>query len=1099
MKPLTVYKASAGSGKTFTLAVEYIKLLMHNPQNYSGILAVTFTNKATEEMKLRILSQLYGIWQLLPKSKDYINRVTEDLCIDRPTASRKAGVALNWLIHNYSQFRIETIDAFFQTVLRNLARELDLTANLRIELNDSQVEEQAVDSLIESLNTNSLILKWLISYIESNINDNKSWNVIGQIKSFGRTIFREFYKTASKGLEQRSNEKDFFRNYMAQLRAIRTDAEKRMTMYADEFERITKQAGLETTAFAGRKRGICCYFNKLRSRDFSDASCMNATLAKCLESAENWTTKTSPDRDTIIELADKTLINLLRSAETQRPKLWRLYMSADVTLRHLDKLRLLNSIETKVRDLNKDANRFLLSDTQYLLHTLIKDSDSPFIFEKIGSRLNHVMIDEFQDTSRVQWQNFKVLLQECISHAVDNNNIINNLIVGDVKQSIYRWRSGDWRLLNDLSTQFDNAKDIINFEKLETNYRSEYNIIKFNNIFFAKAAQLECESEREVNSVNADEIITAYKDVNQKKNDETHKKGYVKVMLFDKEDYDKTMLDSTIETVDQLVKAGVELKKIAILIRYNKHIPAIAAHFMMYRPEYKVVSDEAFRLDASLAVNTIMQALRVLDNPADVLSKASLVMTYQRKILKRDITESEAFSGDNLNATLDRLLPAGFMQQRESLLKLPMYDIIEEIYSRFNISVLNDQSAYLCAFYDSLSAFITDNSGNIDSFIKEWDENLCSKTIKSDETDGIRLISIHKSKGLEFDNVIIPYCDWMLENLRGNTLWCKPTEEPFCQLPVVPVDYSKKLLDTIYADDYRDEHLQNTVDNLNLLYVAFTRAHKNLFVFGKLNGARTRSELLNTCLPQICGELEGSCITESRNSGDPTIFEYGELYVEDKDDDKDKKKDKKKQEPEKNVFLQKATPLPVPFVSNKVALKFRQSNNSSDFIGDNSMDDEHNTYIKLGTILHNLFSQIHTTADIDRVLRQFEFDGVLYDHDITADKMRTLLAKRLSDPRVAEWFDPHWTSYNEFSILYIDPKTGNVKPRRPDRVITDGKEMIVIDFKFAIPIEKHYKQVRRYMRLLGAMGYKNVRGYLWYVYPNNIEEVKLYPHTDSPL
>ena len=200
MKALTVYKASAGSGKTFRLAVEYIKLLIDNPVSFRGILAVTFTNKATEEMKLRILSQLYGIWKKLPESDSYIKEVCRDLDISENTAGRKAGMALNHLIHNYHYFRVETIDSFFQSILRNLARELDLTANLKIGLNDVQVEEQAVDQLIESLDTTSEMLKWLINYIFSNINENKSWNVIGQIKNFGRTIFSDKYKTAGDSL-----------------------------------------------------------------------------------------------------------------------------------------------------------------------------------------------------------------------------------------------------------------------------------------------------------------------------------------------------------------------------------------------------------------------------------------------------------------------------------------------------------------------------------------------------------------------------------------------------------------------------------------------------------------------------------------------------------------------------------------------------------------------------------------------------------------------------------------------------------------------------------------------------------------------------------
>ena len=234
-KPLTVYKASAGSGKTFRLAVEYIKLLIDNPNAYRNILAVTFTNKATEEMKNRILSQLYGIWKRLPESQDYMEKVTSELNVNEDFASERARIALGNLIHNYSYFRVETIDSFFQSVLRNLARELDLTANLRIELNDQQVEQQAVDELIESLSPSSIELGWILSFIRENIEDDKTWNVIGQMKKFGENIFKDIYKDEHEKLNSLFRQDDFFKNFTGRLRTIRDDARKKLMEPAQHF------------------------------------------------------------------------------------------------------------------------------------------------------------------------------------------------------------------------------------------------------------------------------------------------------------------------------------------------------------------------------------------------------------------------------------------------------------------------------------------------------------------------------------------------------------------------------------------------------------------------------------------------------------------------------------------------------------------------------------------------------------------------------------------------------------------------------------------------------------------------------------------------
>ena len=295
VKPLTVYKASAGSGKTFSLAVHYIKLLVQNPLSYRHILAVTFTNKATEEMKTRILSQLYGIWKQLPDSKSYTKEVCRALDASPEFVSERAGKALSLLLHNYNHFRVMTIDTFFQSVLRNLARELDLTTNLRIELNDSQVEELAVDKLIEDLKTTDVMLQWILKYIMENISDDRSWNVIGQIKGFGKTIFRDYYKEISKELNQKLQQEDFFNRYTQTLRGIRDAAKERMVFIANSFFETLEAEGLTPDDLANKKRGIASFFYKLQSGTFDD-SIVNQTVANCLDDPTKWYTKTHERR-----------------------------------------------------------------------------------------------------------------------------------------------------------------------------------------------------------------------------------------------------------------------------------------------------------------------------------------------------------------------------------------------------------------------------------------------------------------------------------------------------------------------------------------------------------------------------------------------------------------------------------------------------------------------------------------------------------------------------------------------------------------------------------------------------------------------------------
>ena len=1070
-RPLTVYKASAGSGKTFTLATEYIRLLVENPQSYRNILAVTFTNKATEEMKMRILSQLYGIWKELPESDNYLANIQERTGLEPRIIRERSGMALSNLTHNYNYFRVETIDTFFQSVLRNMARELDLTTNLRIGLNDYQVEELAVDQLIEDLTTTDVMLQWILKYIMENISDDKTWNVITQIKKFGQNIFKDYYKEVSTTLNQKMSEEGFFDNYTTRLRELRKAAEEHMMEIGESFFDTLESEGIAIDDLSNKQRGIASFFNKIRRGDF-DPGIVNTTVTNHLVNPEKWCAKTHPKREQIIQLAETTLGDILRYAVDAREQQWKIYQSANLTLRHLNQLRLLSSIEQKVRELNETDNRFLLSDTQQLLHSLIDGSDSPFIFEKIGTQLEHVMIDEFQDTSTIQWQNFKVLLAETMSH--ENGS---NLIVGDVKQSIYRWRSGDWRLLNGIEHQFNQM--LMEIKSLSTNYRSTRRVIKFNNIFFRHAAEIEYQALGELECTEREQLQKAYADVEQKVPENRPDEGKVIINLLPSEDYQQAVLQNVVDSVQELINNGVEQKDIAILVRINNQIPLIAQYFLEHLPEVNVVSDEAFRLDASSAVCLMVQALQLLIHPDDILTKASIVKTWLCSIQGRQMNDNEYMIAGN---NLDDYLPEAYIAHFDELSTLPLYELAEKIYSIFELHRIEGQGAYLCAFYDQLADFVNQNTTDIQSFLNEWNESLYKKTIQSDEANGIRLISIHKSKGLEFDHVIIPFCDWTLEKQTDNIIWCQPQEAPFSDLPIVPIDYSQnKLIGTIYEQDYLHEHLQNTVDNLNLLYVAFTRAAKSLNVIGKRGAKNSRSALIELCLPLVAQDIPEAILDGMEDDKAPIVFTVGEMANK-----AGSACSTKEEAPSKNPFLQESEPISVSIRNYDSKVNFRQSNRSRDFIMGDDIDQQHR-YIQDGSVLHEIFSTIQTEKDIPEALQRLQFEGILYDEEMTAERITTMLRKRLSDPRVASWFSPRWTLFNECTILSVED--GDVKEHRPDRVMTDGNEWIVVDFKFGRPNPEYHQQVRGYMELLASMGHKNIRGYLWYVYSNKIEEV----------
>ena len=1103
-KALTVYKASAGSGKTFTLSVEYIKLLIKNPMSFRSTLAVTFTNKATEEMKTRILSQLYGIWKQLPKSKDYIEKIKSELGVTEQFMSDRAKIALFNIVHNYSYFRIETIDSFFQSVLRNLARELDLTANLRIELNDRQIESIAVDEMIDELGEKDELLKWILGYIKENIDDDKNWNVIGYIKSFGENIFREFYKTKSKELNTLLHEKGFFEQYTKRIRTIRDEAEAELKSVAAEFFEALETEGVDIADLSYGKSGPAGYFIKLQNGQY-DESIITGRVQKALDegSADCWTKKSAPQ--SLRHFAEETIVPLLEKAESTRKSNWKMYASAVLTLKHLNQLRLLNSIERKVREMNVEANRFLLSDTHTLLHSLIKDTDSPFIFEKIGSHLENVMIDEFQDTSTVQWQNFKVLLEECMSHSEEHGN----LIVGDVKQSIYRWRQGDWRLLANLSQSF--GKEAVCEKTLATNYRSWERIIQFNNAIFTRLV------EETVGELSADKppqatlLARAYDDVKQG-NAKGKGKGYVEVALLPSKDYRENILARLADTVRRLIEGGARQKDIAILVRSKSPVQYIADYFVeAFGQSVRIVSDEAFRLDASLAVNVMVLALRLLAHPEDNLTRASLVKAYRNDVLQEGAplphllvtTRDEVVgkterpgrpSDEEIRKRLEESLPDRYVREADQLRNLPLLDLVDTLHALFQLDQLKNQSAYVCLFYDKLNDYLRDRPADIDDFLTEWDNTISQKTIQSDEVEGVRIMTIHKSKGLEFDNVIIPFCDWTLE--KGNTLWCEKgkREKPFDELPITPVDFSRNnLVGTVYEDDYREEHFQNAVDNLNLLYVAFTRAGKRLFVTGKrmsesqkkkFTGLTSqRSQGLELCLEQVAADLGDDCSFQGKDQSEEALeLVYGTLEGEDT-------VDKGGKTASDNPFESPSETQEIRIETHKTPIGFRQSNKSEEFVRGEETDAP-TSYIKMGTILHQLFSSIHTQEDIEPHISQLVSDGIITDDGLIA-QLRKQVEASLANPTVAEWFRPGWKLYNECSILQYNPADGTTTEQRPDRVMSDDERTIVVDYKFAKPRPEHATQVKSYIELLRKIGHQNVSGFLWYVLRNEVVAVEV--------
>ncbi len=1109
---LVVYRASAGSGKTFTLAVEYIALLMKNPEAYRNILAVTFTNKATAEMKERILSQLYGIGKGLRGSDDYLRKIMDDLKLDINSSTEvekvreSAGEALQLILHDYTNFNVATIDSFFQRILRNIAKELKLNANLRVELNNEEVESLAVDRLLSELKTNDKVFGWIMGYIGQQMSDKENWKVVDNIRQFGKKIFSHEYEEHAEAIEEKVEEKDFFDDYIKALRKVKEDADKEMKAEADGFYALLRERGYAPDDFSSVSGGPLSYFKKLRDGKYIDGS--NNTIPgkktiKAMDASGDdcpWVYANDKDKDKA-DFAKRELTRLLIDAESKRKVCSKRYTAADLILKHINELRLLSTIAHVVKEMTKETNTFLLSDTQPLLDKLMKGSDAPFVFEKAGSLIRHIMIDEFQDTSVVQWGNFKKLLLECMAHPGSRN-----MIVGDVKQSIYRWRNSDWSLLNDIQQDKDLAGKNVSTVSLGTNFRSERNIVDFNNEFFTIAATVEQDFLETDGNGKASLLPQIYSTelTHQAVPEGRGTNGLVDIRLLpaqNVEDFNSQCIEFTKEYIETLIANGAEQNDIAILIRYNKNISPLATELQKDLPDLDFVSDEAFRLDASVAVNIIVNAMKSLCPKADPVARAQLAMDYHKYILNDTAMQVRLPYTKNTDEYIESIrhfLPSEFTEREDHLRSLPLNELAEELCRIFEVVKLDKEPAYIYAFFDQLSAFTRTNTPDLNTLSEYWDSTMHKKTVKGGDIKGIRLLTIHKAKGLEFDHVIVPFCDWKL--YRDDTLWCTTEEKPFGDMPVLTVD-STRLKDTIFNDEYHEEKLQTTVDNLNLLYVAFTRAAKNLFVIGMNStkmkkdrkgivsyngiGSDRRSGLLQKVLPVMASELSGAEFTGNPQSNEGELhFTYGTLYI---------KNSQKKQSD--NIFLPKKPNLFVPMKLFHYKQAFRQSNSSRAFVAESEEEQGKRDYLTQGTILHNVLANIRSTDDVDRVLEAFAQEGVLSASDERLDRKRlsSILRQRIVDNHhalVKEWFAPGVQVLNECSILCTDPETGQVRTLRPDRVVRQGDKTTVVDFKFARPQGAHFKQVRGYMDLLRNICHNDVRGYLWYVYDNKIEEVK---------
>lgn len=954
---LTVYKASAGSGKTYTLTYEYIRLILGHAHadTFRHILAVTFTKKATAEMKERILKEL-NLLSVSPDQSPYIKTLEKQLGLSAEQIRERAEQSLHAILQDYTRFAVMTIDSFFQQVVRSFAREVGLPAQYNIELNSDEVVNQAVDDLMFAMNHRQAtreVSTWLSEFATDNIDNQRSWNPREDTKKLGKQLFSEQLQLRLNQLRTLLTDKEALRQYRQALDAIPAD---------DKTARAT----------------------------------------------------------------------------------------ADAIQSNLNTLGLLSDIWEQILRTNREQNRLPIAQVNGLLHRIIDDTDSPFIYEKLGTWLHHYMIDEFQDTSAMQWQNFFPLVAEADSNGYDN------LIVGDIKQSIYRFRNSDWHQLQHVADQFLCCSQPV----MGINYRSARTIVETNNELFERyvewgAGHLQKEFKK-LRPDMGDAIRQAYSTLHQ----DVQKKelsGYVALRWFDSKSADDlaTMAEEEIlSLLPELQARHYPLGRIAMLVRDRADASRITN--LLLEHGYNVQSQEGLLVASHPAVQVLVMLLRLTIAPHDAVSATRLRHAYAEHLYPDNPTQATRFTLSNE--------PYFTPEQDEAVRyaqQLPLYEQVQHLISALELHEWPHATAYLMAFQDMIYAFSEQHAAEIGTFLQEWDSRQDKAVICSAPSDdAIQVMTIHKSKGLEFDVVILPYMDWSISPTRQDSskiLWCEPKEPPFNQMPLVPVSYGQALKKTYFCEEYLDETLNFYIDSLNLSYVAFTRPVQELYGFGQTAQKNDKGERLKV---STISQLLHTLLEDDSDFHD-NCFQRGqkEEYVVEQ-----KKADRYAMPTSTHTATYHVTPI-----GNRLRLSTR------------SIQDELSLQ-DFGTLMHDWLSLITTKDEAEERLQDMVRMGRAREQDL--ERMRTEWQRFLALIADRDWFDTKYDVLSERAIL-----TASGQTLRPDRVMIDGKRAIVIDYKFGLlQPASHRDQVHDYMAELTRMGYQT-EGYLVYVSLSQIVQV----------
>lgn len=991
---MDIYKASAGSGKTYTLANEYIRLLLQGTDAHRRILAVTFTNKSTGEMKERILRELSKQAQTNPQARRALVRLLQD----------------------YSQFHVSTIDAFFLQVVRSFAGELGLNSSFQISLDSEEILGTAIDELIYSLTipgADKQLFHIVEQLVEEQIAAGKTWNPKGTLATIAGELLKEQvrHQYLSK-MQDKLRDNRWMTHYKQRLYAEKQQFEQMVQVEQSKLQDLIRRFDSEGTmvknvGFAFSDAESLCSGTFIKSEvkaifpdEYASTEVFyyKSHVKQNLPQAVAWDAEFRPH-------AQRFYLLLFDQHGAYRPQTRR-YCTVCAILINLSQLMLLQDIQRKIDEGNNENNRRPISEISGLLHNVIED-DAPFVYEKTGTRLQHYMIDEFQDTSHLQWGNFLPLLQEADSQGK------TNMLVGDEKQSIYRFRQSDWRLLRDAHLHFTHIRE----PKMDTNWRSAACIVNNNNLFFSHYI--------DAIAPYAPDVPEAYEHIHQKPAKQ-ELSGRYHLEFVEKQGsltYSQQVCERTIQLIRELHEdRHYPYHQIAILVR-SSDVIADLVEALLHPAEgdpIPVQTAEGTQLDKAPAVQFFITYLRYAQTQDPVL------LATLRHLLACHCPD----------VSLDE-------EEYTRLINMPLFELCTHLNRQYRLSEWEGCVSYVTAFLDKVYQFTSQKAADICSLLDWWERKHEKFSIPAIQSEAVQILTIHTSKGLEYDCVIIPFANWSLgySHHNGSFMWCATHDDAHDDLPYVPITLSSAMQQTQFSDVYTEEVEQQYMDNLNLTYVAFTRPRRELHIFApKPQAVRSAGEM------KSIQELLYEYAPDGLDEGVATYYE-----AEEKAPNKESAA----------VF------------GAQVARGYQPQLRTYHL--DNGDSDPNPT--DFGSLMHYWLSALTSLEDADDVMQQMRERGTV--NETTERRMQHAMQEFRTLVEGLDWFDTNrWDIRNEVSILTPEGKT-----LRPDRLLIrkDGsREAVIIDYKFAHPSPAHHRQVEDYIRLLEQMGYR-CSGYLVYV------------------